>query len=382
MKVLFVDDESMVLDALERALYDSEWDINFSSNAEAALEHLKKNHADVVISDMRMPGMSGAQLLNEVSIKYPHTFRVILSGQAGTNSALEASFYAHQWLDNPCSTEVIRELLEQIDATRNAFPNKQVRDAISGIKSLASPPNTYMRIQQLMRRNTDTIDDLAEIIASDVPLTTNILHLANSAFFSRGARVDDIGKAVVRLGEDTISSIVLLLGTYAAIPHADHKFFHEQQNHSLAISMLAVKIAPAELKSATQLAGLLHELGKLAILQLFPANQEELLNQYIQDQTLSAMDKERELFATDHAQVGAYLLQLWGFTLSLVEGILYQYNVERMLGREFDISTSLYIADCLFHDQDIDQRLIERFSLESQLGAWRDYSQKVKPSES
>jgi YesN/AraC family two-component response regulator len=81
-RILFVDDESRVLDGLRRMLYAQRqrWEMEFALGGEAALEACEKGAFDVVVSDMRMPGMDGATLLGHIRDRYPSSARVILSG--------------------------------------------------------------------------------------------------------------------------------------------------------------------------------------------------------------------------------------------------------------------------------------------------------------
>ena len=84
MRILFIDDEDQVLQGLRRALYsmNKEWDMEFVNSGAKALALMAEKPVDVIISDMIMPGMSGAELLNEVRTRYPATARFILSGHA------------------------------------------------------------------------------------------------------------------------------------------------------------------------------------------------------------------------------------------------------------------------------------------------------------
>src|SRR5258708_18407653 len=82
MRILFVDDEPNVVHAMRRTMHcmRNEWDMEFVSSGPEALDCLAKNPADVIVSDMRMPGMDGWQLLAEVKRLYPQTVRLVLSG--------------------------------------------------------------------------------------------------------------------------------------------------------------------------------------------------------------------------------------------------------------------------------------------------------------
>lgn len=88
--ILCVDDEQHILDALKRAFFELPFTVLVAGSAEEALEQLKKQEIKVVISDERMPGMSGAQLLEIVSKEYPATIRIMLTGHASLNAAIAA----------------------------------------------------------------------------------------------------------------------------------------------------------------------------------------------------------------------------------------------------------------------------------------------------
>ena len=84
--VLFVDDEPNILRAIKRALFTMDITLLLAESGAKALELLEKNEVHVVISDMKMPQMSGAELLEQVAINYPETFRVVLTGYADIES--------------------------------------------------------------------------------------------------------------------------------------------------------------------------------------------------------------------------------------------------------------------------------------------------------
>jgi two-component system, probable response regulator PhcQ len=88
--VLLVDDEPNVTDALKRALRREPYEILTATSGPAALELLERHHVDVVISDEQMPGMSGSVFLSAVRKQFPHTIRMILSGQASLEAAVRA----------------------------------------------------------------------------------------------------------------------------------------------------------------------------------------------------------------------------------------------------------------------------------------------------
>ena len=88
--ILFVDDEEKVLRSLERGLLDESYNCHFAKSGKEALEILEQNEVHVIVTDMRMPEMSGLELLRIVKVKYPHIIRLILSGYTQVSTLLTA----------------------------------------------------------------------------------------------------------------------------------------------------------------------------------------------------------------------------------------------------------------------------------------------------
>ncbi len=112
---LFVDDEPLVLDALAHTLRAEPYRCRFAQSGEQALHKLADQPADVVVSDMRMPLMSGAELLREVADLYPQTIRLVLSGWADANEILDAINNGHiyRYIVKPWDDRELKTILRQ-----------------------------------------------------------------------------------------------------------------------------------------------------------------------------------------------------------------------------------------------------------------------------
>jgi DNA-binding NarL/FixJ family response regulator len=114
-RILFVDDEPNVLEGLRNRLHRQrkKWDMHFASSGADALALLATQPMDVIVTDMRMPGMDGAALLAAVKQAYPGMVRIVLSGHAELATALRAVPVAHQFLTKPCEAGVIEATVER-----------------------------------------------------------------------------------------------------------------------------------------------------------------------------------------------------------------------------------------------------------------------------
>jgi len=112
-KILFVDDEPAVLDGYQRLLH-REFDVSIASSADQGLAWIRTNGPyAVVISDMRMPGMNGAQFLSHVRQKVPETVRMLLTGYADLNAAMDAVNEGNifRFLTKPCEKDILAKAI-------------------------------------------------------------------------------------------------------------------------------------------------------------------------------------------------------------------------------------------------------------------------------
>src|ERR1051325_12168340 len=112
-KILFVDDERAILDGYRRLLRgEYEFDIGLGPNQ--ALEMLTKQSYAVVIADMRMPEMDGAQFLPKIASEYPGTMRIMLTGNSDMQTAVRAvnEGAVFRFLTKPCDKELLRTTIQ------------------------------------------------------------------------------------------------------------------------------------------------------------------------------------------------------------------------------------------------------------------------------
>lgn len=117
-RILFVDDDPAVLAALSNVLHRERyrWDMVFAAGGEAALAELDKGRFDAVVSDLRMPDLSGDLLLEIVRRDSPDTVRIILSG----SECAPALANVDALLAKPCSARQLREALDRLMARRRS----------------------------------------------------------------------------------------------------------------------------------------------------------------------------------------------------------------------------------------------------------------------
>jgi HD-like signal output (HDOD) protein len=388
--ILFVDDEPNVLQGLQRMLRPlrDEWEMTFVSSGPEALACLEQAPFDVIVSDMRMPGMDGAQLLTEVMHRHPEVIRIVLSGQANREVVMKAVGPTHQYLAKPCDPESLKALVNQTSELRELLTDATLKGLVASMKSLPSLPSLFLEIVDALKASEVSIQQVARIVAKDVGMTAKILQLVNSAFFGLRRRVDDLPRAISLLGFDTIKSLVLSLHVFSQCEQATLSKYalHTLWDHSFAVGSCARLIARLEKQAqpvidAAMTAGMLHDCGKLVLATNLP----ELYGQALtlaQGQNLLAWEAERITFGTTHAEVGAYLLGIWGLPNTIVEALAFHHCPAYSAEKTLSPLTAVHIADALVHEQQaaaaesshasVDLDYLTTLGLTDRLPLWRE----------
>ncbi len=330
LRVLFVDDDPGVLDGLRRALHirRCQWETSFAGSAQEALRVLERTPHDVIVSDMRMPGMDGGDLLAEVQRRHPHTLRIILSGYSDRQMILKTVLPAHQFVSKPCDAGELEEIVEQAMRLRHVLENERVRHLLAGGAALPTVPEVFEELERELRSPSPSLDHIGELIERDTGLTASLLRLVNSSFFGLRRHVSGPHQAVVLLGTETVKSLVLGLELTKRFrpPEGLAVNLHYLWRHGTHVGhfsrMLALQMgATREVADHAFIAGLLHDVGKLVLLSHLSAEYAEVLRK-VREEELTLPEAEFSVLHTTHAEIGAYLLALWGLPVPVVEAVL------------------------------------------------------------
>ncbi|MCF8082643.1 MAG: response regulator [Deltaproteobacteria bacterium] len=143
IRVLLVDDEEEFVQALAERLSMRDYDATTSLSGEDAVEKLRQYNFDVVILDVRMPGMDGTEVLREMKKIKPLTEVIMLTGHATVESAIDGMRQgAYDYLMKPCKTE---ELVEKINKAHEKKAEHEARIRDAKVKEIISSPQAALR---------------------------------------------------------------------------------------------------------------------------------------------------------------------------------------------------------------------------------------------
>jgi HD-like signal output (HDOD) protein len=389
LRVLFVDDDPNILAGLKRMLYPlrQEWQTAFAPGGPEALELLSQEPFEIIVSDMRMPGMDGARLLEEVQKRHPQVIRIILSGHSDEEMILRSVRSAHQYLAKPCDAQSLRATIQRTCALRDLLADEKLRQVVAGMETLPSLPDLYAEIMAELRSENASMKRVGEIISKDLGMTAKMLQLVNSAFFGHIRHVASPIHAVELLGLEIIKSLVLSVQIFSQLELSRVSGLSPKAlwQHSLGVGLCARAIAleakqPQELVDDAFLAGVLHDAGKLILAANFPDNYKKIVP--AEAEGVAAWCRaEEQAFGVTHAAVGAYLFSLWGFSYPLVEAVAFHHEPRGEVHPGFAALTAVHVGDALERslrreDQDgpaveMNLEYLEALGLTPKLEVWR-----------
>ena len=384
-RVLFVDDEPLVLQGLQRMLRPmrDRWEMVFVESGAKAMDAMDQDPFHVVVSDMRMPGMNGAQLLAELSRRHPKTVRMILSGHADKNLIIQCVGTAHQFLAKPCEPEALKAAVARACGFEQSLKCERLKELITKMETLPSMPSLFHEIVAKLRDDNCSLDDVAALLASDLGITAKLLKLVNSAFFGLCRPVSNPMEAVSYLGFDTIKALVLAVNAFSCFEEAprgplnlDSLWKHSMQvgNWARAIAR-AENLPPAEVDECF-ISGMLHDVGKLALSVNLPGLYHEAVA-LASAERIPAHAAEDKIFGANHADAGGFILSLWGLPGRVVDAIAYHHHPSSSVLKSMGPLAAVHAAN-VFSGSDpfaeLDQSFIAELGLQPNLEAWKSLS--------
>lgn len=387
-RLLFVDDERLVLDGLRRALHcmRGEWEMKFVDTPAAALEIMEQEPFDAIITDMRMPLMDGAQLLERVKELHCDVIRIILSGQSKQETIMQSIVPAHQFLSKPCDLNELKQRLGQAFVARDLLRNPALASIVSRMRSVPSLPTIYSELSHALQSEDTSLGQIEQIISKDVGMAAKILQLANSAFIGAHSHVSSLREAVSLIGAETVRSLTLSIHVFSQFDgHASiAAHLPALWNHSVAVATLAQSIAKLETGSKSMseecfTAGLLHDIGKIVLFAEMPRQYQQLIETMETDER-SVSILEMELLGCTHELVGAYLMSIWGLPVSIVQAVQFHHFPSEIQSAAFSPLTAVHCADVIASESDkwpmnrdmkLDATHLDSLGLSDKAAVWR-----------
>jgi HD-like signal output (HDOD) protein/CheY-like chemotaxis protein len=313
MEVMFVDDEPAVLEGIQNRFRKlrGQWDMSFVVGGAEAIAQLGRHPVDVVVTDMRMPGVDGAEVLRFLHANQPRTTRIVLSGYSEKENVVTTMNLAHQFLRKPCDAEELKRAIDRSMLLQKRLRQPELADTLGRIEHFPPLPQLYHQLLEVIGKETCTPEAIARIIGRDPALTARVLRVANSAYWGLSEPICSVPQAVMYLGFEAIRSLVINLElARTCSPRLPRHFSLEKfQQHADQVSLVAAQIAPSSMRGSVMSGAILHDVGHL-VLALLPASEQPNLTTEV----------------VPHAELAAHVLDCWGIPPALVSLVAFHHS--------------------------------------------------------
>ena len=394
-RILFVDDEPMILRSIRRLLSaaHAKWEMLFVGSGTEALEAMEDNDVDVIVSDMHMEEMNGAELLTRVQRLHPQVVRIVLSGHTDQKLVYRTVPVAHQFLSKPFDPELLRSTLVRACDLRGLLESESMRKMVGRTNDLPSAPTAYTNLINALSDPDVSVMEVGAIIERDVALSAKVTQIVSSAFFGLPKNVSSIRGAVAYLGIDTIKALMLTVEIFTMFRIKKRVGFDIEnfQRRSLVTAQLARKmLAGYETADDAFLAGILHDVGQLIIASRMPDSHATIKDLAV-EQGLSRHEAETQVLGVTHSDVGAYLLGLWGLPQLIVEAVAHHHSPGAVDEDGLGVVTAVEVASVLADEAEPNQEdrptaddvqrcteHLESKGLAERLPEWRKMAREIR----
>jgi putative nucleotidyltransferase with HDIG domain len=346
------------------------WKVTFSQTPADALYVLDQVPFDIVFVDLKAGPLASTQFLHEVWARYPKTIRFLLAANMEPDLMVTCALGPHQFLQKPIDASAVRGALDRATLVDRLFREPRVQNLVSRIRTFPSRPTVYVEVMRELRSSDSSPQVVGELVSRDLAISSKLLQITNSAFFGFSQRVSSPAEAVLLLGMETTASLVLGIEAFARLDNVKLLYFSTDQvwKHSQAVANSARAIADAMTNDASIAhdaftGALLHDIGKLALAVNFEDQYRQALNE-AREKNVPAWEIEKEMFGATHAEVGAYLLSLWGLPASVIEAVASHHLPSRELPTKFSPLTAVHLANALDYAESSGQSGFPEFRLD------------------
>lgn len=351
MFIVIVGEEGGRASDLQLALRDLglDWTVHWLTDAGGALTIPRERQVDVLVAEMQIGTLAGTALLEQARSLHPEATRILLLDRGNGTDALAALDVAHRLLRKPLDAGELVDAVESVAELRDLLTNPTLVQTIGRVGSLPPPPKLFLELGRLMQDPDVSTRQVAALVSQDPAVAAKVLRLCNSAYFSAGRTITDIGSAITRLGLQTLQRMVLASEAYGRcdVPGLDREAMQER---AMRTSRLAGRLLSGPSAELAATAGLLAEVGKL-----LPG-----VNRGGPDDS-----------GPHYAEAGAYLLGMWGLPMPIVEAVANHHQPGRVRMSGFWVPGAVHVASALASGTPVDQDYLRAVCQIDHLPGWQ-----------
>lgn len=346
---------------------------------------LENNQIDIVAIDMALTEVNHLEVLKQLKYEHPHLVRLLIAEEWNKELVVLTNDLVHLILEKKNLSNMMVDTIIRAEQMRNILKNDSLRKIIHSFDELPIMQSYYIELLHLLQTPDISLKKVGDLIATDISLSAKVLQVSNMSIFAHIGRINTPQQAVVFLGMNVIRAIVLYLQVFNfdVASASRYRTIKQLESHCLKVAETARNCSKffnmnQESHDDSFTAGLLHDIGKLILLT--KTDYWDDLIKFSHEKQCTLWLAEEELLGTTHAEIGAYLLNLWGFPTKVVDAVLYHHYPHRMKKNELSAVTFTHLAETFISSdntetvedyiQHVDQEYLNEMNIQSQTEAF------------
>jgi putative nucleotidyltransferase with HDIG domain len=353
--ILLLDEDTLVLKALKRSLrrFKDQCNILYAQSAKDALAQMDQDGIDVLITEVRLINGDSELFLRSFLKRHPGAARIVLTGYTSSDAIFKFAGLAHQLLAKPWSDQTLIETIQRADLISRMLSDNRMKQTLNLIENFPSIPSVYMELTEKLKNGDASMEEIGAIIIRDPSLTIKLLQIVNSPYYGLPMPVTDPQKAVNLLGLDIVKGFVLSSGifkqyekTSAVCLQIDALWQHSLKSANIVRQIAKRERLAKEIEEASFIASLLHDVGKIIIASNFPNEHREICSRTAAE-GLPFWHAEQLVLGVSHAEIGAYLLGLWGLPLTIIKAVQEHHRPNMDEHTDIDQTVLVHVANAI-----------------------------------
>ncbi len=320
--IVVVDDEPAILAALTSLLRRQRFTVHAFGSGPDALEFLRTHPVNLILSDMKMSGMHGREVLQKAAQLNPDSVRILMSGHERKEEILAAisDGIAQYYIIKPWDDEALRETLGEALRLQRDLRALRLKEVLKALNALPSPSRFQTGLWELLARPEKPIHELAEEIERSPALVAKLLRVANSVFFGARQKVTTVLDAIRLVGTQYVVSMAISIESVTAategVSAETSAIVEKIWERSLRKTHLAKQIASRwqnfQQMHALTIASLLQDIGMI-ILMCYRPEEYRRYQALLDTDGTTPYALQREVFGITHEKLGEAVLEYWNF---------------------------------------------------------------------
>jgi putative nucleotidyltransferase with HDIG domain len=322
-------------------------------------ETLSQEEMDIVAIDMTMTECSYMDLLQNIKENYPHLVRILIAEEWSKELVVQTTDLVHLIIEKRFLSETLIDTIIRAQQMRSLLKNDYLTKLINSFDELPIMQNVYIELLHLLKSPNVPLKKISDIISQEFSLTAKILQVSNMSIFTHIGRINNIQQAVVFLGTNVIRAIILYLQVFNFENQNSEelKMIRQLERHCIKVAEFARKCAvyyqcANEIQDNTFTSSLLHDIGKLIIVT--KTDKWEDIERYALENNKSIVESEKAILGTTHAEIGAYLLNLWGFPQDVVNAIAFHHYPSNSKQNSLSPLSFVHISESFITGEQLD----------------------------